>query len=122
MNLRFENDSLRFRVNARELDQLLANGSLTGATTLPSGAFRYAVELIEGEHWDLTGDIRQLKLRIPRLDVLGHKASLPSKEGIARTITANGGVIEARLEVDVKKEKTAKPDQATSQQHSQQQQ
>jgi hypothetical protein len=107
MNLRFENDTLRFRVNARELDQLLANASLTGATTLPSGAFRYAIELIDGEHWDLTGDLRQLKLRLPRLDVLGHKASLPSKDGIARTIAANGGVLEVCFEVDVKKAKPA---------------
>lgn len=105
MNLRFENDTLRFRVNARELDQLLANGSLTGVTPLPSGSFRYAIELVEGDHWELTGDMRALQLRMPRLDVLGHKASLPSKDGVARTITANGGVIEVRFEVDVKKEK-----------------
>ena len=103
MNLRFEGDALRFRVNARELDQLLANGSLTGATTLPSGSFRYAIELVEGEHWELVGDMRQLQLRLPRLDVLGHKASLPSKDGIGRTIAANGGVTEVRFEVDVKR-------------------
>jgi len=103
VNLRFDSDTLRFRVNARELDQLLGNGSLTGATSLPSGTFRYAIELVEGEHWELVGDLRQLQLRMPRRDVLGHKASLPSKEGIARTITANGGVVEVRFEVDVKK-------------------
>ena len=105
MNLRFERDTLRFRVNARELDQLLANGSLTAATTLPSGSFRYAIELVDGEHWELAGDLRVLQLRLPRLDVLGHKASLPSKEGIGRTIAANGGVVEVRFEVDVKKPK-----------------
>jgi hypothetical protein len=103
MNLRFDGDTLRFRVNARELDQLLANGSLTAATTLPSGAFRYAIELVDGEHWELIGDLKQLQLRIPRRDVLGHKSSLPSKEGMGRTIAANGGVAEVRFEVDVKK-------------------
>lgn len=103
MNLRFESDSLRFRVNARELDQLLANGSLTAATPLPSGSFRYSIELVDGELWELVGDNKQLQLRIPRLDVLGHKASLPSKNGISRTINANGGMVEARFEVDAKK-------------------
>lgn len=103
MNLRFEGDTLRFRVNARDLDQLIASGSTTAATSLPSGTFRYAIELIEGEHWELVGDLRQLQLRIPRRDVIGHKSSLPSKEGIGRTIAANGGVVEVRFEVDVKK-------------------
>lgn len=108
MNLRFENDALRFRVNTRELDQLLANGSLAGATTLPAGTFRYGIELVDGEHWGLAGDTRQLTLRLPRLDVLGHKASLPSRSGLARTLTASSGVIEVRFEVDVRKEKPAR--------------
>lgn len=109
MNLRFENDALRFRVNTRELDQLLANGSLAGATTLPGGTFRYGIELVDGEHWDLAGDTRQLTLRLPRLDLLGHKASLPSKNGIARTLTASSGVIEVRFEVDVKESRRGRP-------------
>lgn len=103
MNLRFENDRVRFRVNRDELDRLLTNGSLTGATPLPGATFRYAIELVEGEHWELVGDLRQLQLRLPRLEVLGHRASLPSKEGISRTITASGGVLDVAFEVDVKR-------------------
>lgn len=103
MNLRFENDTLRFRVTHPELDRLLASGSLTAVTPLPGGSFRYAIELVDQPHWDLLGDARNLVLRLPRLDVLGHKASLPSKAGIARTLQANGGVLDVRFEVDARR-------------------
>lgn len=105
MNIRLENDTLRFRVNARELDQLLANGSISGVTPLPGGSLRYGIELIEGDHWSIIGDSRHLVLHIPRLDVIGHKAELPSKQGLERTLPANGGVLLVCFEVDVKKAK-----------------
>ncbi len=103
MNLRLEHDTLRFRITLRELDLLLANGSLTAVTPLPGGSFRYAVELVDGDHWEITGDPRGLLLRLPRLDLLGHKASLPSKQGISRTLNANGGMLDVRVEVDVRR-------------------
>lgn len=102
MNLRFENDAIRFRIDTRELDQLLASGSFGGATALPAGPFRYGIALTDGEAWELAGDVRSLQLRLPRLDVLGHKASLPSKQGLTRSLSANGVPVEVHFEVDAK--------------------
>ncbi|MFP5382977.1 MAG: DUF7009 family protein [Gammaproteobacteria bacterium] len=117
MKLRLESDTLRFRLSPAELDRLLASGSLTASTPLPGGAFRYAVELTDGDDWAFTGDAHHIVLRLPKLDVLGHKAELPSKTGLLRTLRVNGGVLDVCFEIDAKRPRThrtgkpAAPDQ-----------
>lgn len=104
MKLRMETDTLRFRLSPSELDRLIAGGSLTAATPLPGGTFQYAVELDDGDDWQLTGHAHLVRLRLPRLDVLAHKAELPSKTGLSRTLSLNaGGTLEVHFEVDAKR-------------------
>lgn len=103
MKLRLESDTLRFRLSPAELDRLLGSGSLTASTPLPGGTFRYAVELTDGDDWAFTGDAHQIVLRLPKLDVLGHKAELPSKAGLLRTLRVNGGVLDVCFEIDAKR-------------------
>lgn len=105
MNLRFDGDSLRFRVSRQELDDLLAGGRLAAATPLPAGAFRYAVTVVDGADapWRLAQDGDGLQLALPRAALLAHRAQLPSKEGLAATIGVAGTRLDVRFEVDVKR-------------------
>lgn len=117
MKLRLESDTLRFRLSAAELDRLLAAGSLTTSTPLPGGAFRYAVELTDGEGWTFTGNAHHIVLRLPRLDVLGHKAELPSKAGLLHTLNVNGGVLDICFEIDAKRPRAHRTGTPAAQNH-----
>lgn len=107
MKLRLEGDTLRLRLSPDELDRLLASGSLSAATPLPGGLFRYGIEVIDGDEWVLHEQGRQLRLDIPRRELIGHRASLPSKAGIAKTLAVGGGMLDMRVEVDVKRPRPA---------------
>lgn len=110
MKLRMETDTLRFRLSPSDLDRLLAGGSLTAATPLPGGAFQYAVELVDDADWQLVGNAHLVRLKLPRLDVVAHKAELPSKAGLSRTLALNGGgTLDVHFEIDAKRPRAKPP-------------
>lgn len=102
MNLRISENQLRFRITQGETELLRQDGVLAFSLNLGAQTVEYSVALAEMEQ-TLVLDIQKnaWKLLVDRKDFSQFLASLPSREGIEKTVTLNGTQIELVLEVDV---------------------
>jgi hypothetical protein len=114
MNVKFSNDSLRFRISTDELEAVLLTGNLIGATPLPpdqSGGtgieeLRYEIEVgafVRPLSLRHAGD--KLSLLVSREALIKLAATVPSKEGLTGTENIGPVILKLALEIDLKKRK-----------------
>lgn len=99
MNLRLEDNYIRFRISKEELDTLLANKIISNSTM----AIKYCIELSENtQNPEVSYYNNKLTFMLPEKKVTDHKNTLPNKDGIIEEIKLRGGnTIIVSLEVDV---------------------
>lgn len=100
MNLRLENNHIRFRISREEMDSLIENGVIKGSTM----ASTYCVKLDENScPASLIYEKNNFTLRLTPQAVIDHKSILPSKEGIVKEVQlSDGNTMRVSLEVDVR--------------------
>jgi len=106
MNVRFADRHIRFRVQTREFDLLLAGRSLSLDVPMP-GAHQFCatVNATPLGEWQLSSDPTGLWLSIPKSALEDLRRSPPGKEGLERQFaTAASGALTVAFEVDLRKE------------------
>jgi hypothetical protein len=104
MNVRFANQSIRFRVNNDELQRLLAGKAVALEVSLfNSRMFRANISSGVMGPWQLESDPTGLWLSVPREELKTLAATLPNKEGLGHEFKTNQGELRVALEVDLKR-------------------
>ena len=103
MNVRFADQSIRFRVVNDEFERLLAGKAVAlEVTVLNSRVFRANVSATMMGSWQLDSDPTGLWLSVPRDELRTLSTSLPSKAGLEHEFKTSHGELHVLLEVDVK--------------------
>ena len=103
MNVRFADQSIRFRVMSDEFERLLAGKAVAlEVTVFNSRIFRANISASVLGPWQLDSDPTGLWLSVPREELKVLAENLPSKEGLEHEFKTNHGDLHVSLEVDVK--------------------
>ena len=106
MNLRFTEDSVRFRISRDELPELLRNGQLVSSTPLPPGGpiLRYEIALVAfPAPVSLKCSDGKIVLLVSRDSLMGLVQRLPSKEALTGVETVGQEELKIKFEIDVKR-------------------
>lgn len=108
MNVRFADQSIRFRVQNEEFERLLTGKAVSlEVTVFNSRVFRANISSSMLGPWQLDSDPTGLWLSVPREELKTLNDNLPSKEGLEHEFKTNHGDLHVSLEVDVKRERVA---------------
>jgi hypothetical protein len=104
MNLRIENNQLRFRITQDETALLTRHGEVSSRLDLGTSSMTYEVALATLEQ-PLALNVQEhvWTLRVNREDFRAFLSSLPARDGLEHTIIVNGVQIALVLEVDVRR-------------------
>lgn len=103
MNVRFADQSIRFRVHQEEFERLLAGKAVAlEVTVFSSRVFRANISSSMLGPWQLDSDPTGLWLSVPRNELKSLSDNLPSKEGLEHEFKTNHGDLRVALEVDVR--------------------
>ncbi len=106
MNVRFADQSIRFRVQKEEFERLMSGKAVALEVTIfNSRVFRANISSNALGPWQLDSDPTGLWLSVPRNELKELSEALPSKEGLEHEFKTNHGDLHVSLEVDLRKEK-----------------
>ncbi len=103
MKIQLQQQSVRLRLDERELAQLLSGETLHTTTQFGGiGHWSMALHLHEEVHAGIAAEGEAVSIGLPRIPVLALAERLPCRDGLAWDVVSQGVAMQLKFDVDVR--------------------